>query len=122
VDTNGSADTYSFTADWISGYPTARYDVQIDLYDAASGLLVASAGSERFELSELPLEDQSRDRYIAPSSDGTTTYVTSYEQGGGAVTVWFALALAMVGIGRKVRSTRNLHDAVALRARRRESL
>ena len=34
VDASGDDDVYSLTADWISGYPTAFYDVQIDLRDA----------------------------------------------------------------------------------------
>ena len=61
VDASGDADVYSLTADWISGYPTAFYDVQVDLRDADTGALVASAGSERPELSRIPLEDQARD-------------------------------------------------------------
>ena len=36
VDSSGTADVYSLTADWVSGYPTAYYDVQIDLHDAAT--------------------------------------------------------------------------------------
>jgi len=120
VDASGTADAYSFTADWISGYPTARYDVQIDLYDAATGLLVASAGSERFELSELPLEDQARDRYINPPSSGAGEYVTSYEEGGGAVSIWFGVALALLAIGRKLFAIKKLNAIVALRAPRRD--
>jgi hypothetical protein len=108
VDASGTADAYSFTADWISGYPTALYDVQIDLYDAATNLLVASAGSERFELSQLPLEDQARDRYISPPSSGSGGYSTSYEEGGGAISPWYAIALAMLALGRKLVSIKKL--------------
>ena len=66
VDASGDDDVYSLTADWISGYPTAFYDVQIDLRDADTGALVASAGSERQELSRIPLEDQARDTRVNP--------------------------------------------------------
>src|SRR5690606_34068630 len=66
VDASGDADRYSLTADWISGYPTSDYDIQIDLYESASGLLAASAGSERPELARVPLEDQANDGYANP--------------------------------------------------------
>jgi hypothetical protein len=119
VDVSGTMDSYSFTADWISGYPTANYDVQIDLYDAATGLLVASAGSERPELSRLPLEDATRDHYVGPVNSSTSISATSSaEYGGGAVSVWFAIVLATVAMGRKLRSVHKLRAAVARRARR----
>jgi hypothetical protein len=121
VDASGTADSYSFTADWISGYPTANYDIQIDLYDAATDLLVASAGSERRELTLLPLEDQSRDRYVSPpTSGGTVGGTTSEEFGGGAIATWFALALVTLAVGRKIEAVNKMHGAVALLARRRE--
>jgi len=97
VDSSGAADTYSLTADWVSGYPTAFYDVQIDLRDADTGALVASAGSERPELSRIPLEDQVRDtRVSSPPANGGGGVVTSHEHGGGALGGWFALALLML--------------------------
>ncbi|HEY0684205.1 MAG TPA: choice-of-anchor H family protein [Steroidobacter sp.] len=103
VDSSGSEDVYSLTADWISGYPTAFYDVQIDLHDAATGGLVASAGSERPELSLIPLEDQARDTRVGtpnpPSGGGDTT---SRERGGGAVTHWLLMAMLLLAIGRRV--------------------
>lgn len=104
VDSSGTADVYSLTADWVSGYPTAYYDVQIDLHDAATGALVASAGSERPELSRIPLEDQVRDtRPSPPSSGGGGGDTTSRERGGGgAVTVWLLLGLGALAAGRKV--------------------
>jgi hypothetical protein len=83
VDAGGSADTYSLTADWISGYPTSFYDVQIDLFDTDTGALVASAGSERPELSRIPLEDQARDGHVNPPAPGGGGSVTSRERGGG---------------------------------------
>jgi hypothetical protein len=97
VDASGNADTYRLTADWVSGYPTAFYDVQIDLRDAQTGALVASAGSERPELSRIPLEDQARDtRVNPPPANGGGGVVTSQEHGGGALGGWFAMALLLL--------------------------
>lgn len=103
VDSSGTADVYSLTADWISGYPTAYYDVQIDLHDAATGGLVASAGSERPELSRIPLEDQARDtRPGSPNPVGGGGSTSSREGGGGAMALWFSLALTLLGLGRRI--------------------
>jgi hypothetical protein len=97
VDASGQEDVYSLTADWVSGYPTGFYDVQIDLRDADTGALVASAGSERPELSRIPLEDQGRDTFVsAPPANGGGGVVTSREHGGGAIGGWFAMALLML--------------------------
>jgi len=97
VDSSGAADTYSLTADWVSGYPTAFYDMQIDLRDADTGALVASAGSERPELSRIPLEDQVRDtRVSSPPANGGGGVVTSHEHGGGALGGWFVMGLGML--------------------------
>lgn len=97
VDASGDADTYSLTADWVSGYPTAFYDVQIDLRDADTGALVASAGSERPELSRIPLEDQARDtRVNPPPSNGAGGGASSREHGGGAMGGWFSFALLLL--------------------------
>jgi hypothetical protein len=86
VDASGDADVYSLTADWVSGYPTAFYDVQIDLRDAETGVLVAAAGSERPELSRIPLEDQGRDtRVNTPPQNGGGGSVSSRERGGGGL-------------------------------------
>ncbi len=97
VDASGDADLYSLTADWISGYPTAFYDVQIDLRDADTGALVASAGSERPELSRIPLEDQARDtRVNPPPPPGGGGSSSSRESGGGALGGWFLCGLLML--------------------------
>jgi len=97
VDASGDADVYSLTADWISGYPTAFYDVQIDLRDADTGALLASAGSERPDLSRIPLEDQTRDtRVNPPPGNGGGGGSHSHEHGGGAIGGWFILALLML--------------------------
>jgi hypothetical protein len=104
VDASGDADVYSFTADWISGYPTSHYDVQIDLHDAATSALVASAGSDRPELSRLPLEDQARDLRSNPPATGGGGSVTSRERGGGAMGEWFLVALLLLAaLGYRVR-------------------
>lgn len=103
VDSRGTADVYSLTVDWISGYPTAYYDVQIDLHDAVTGGLVASAGSERPELSRIPLEDQARDtRFSSPVPGDCCGNVTSRERGGGAMTFWLLLPLLLLAVARRM--------------------
>jgi hypothetical protein len=106
VDASGGADTYTLTADWISGYPTSFYDVQIDMHDAASGLLIASAGSDRPELSRVPLEDQSRDRVDNPPVIGGGGSTHSRERGGGTVAAWWAFALLSLRIVQSIRRRR----------------
>jgi hypothetical protein len=97
VDASGADDAFSLTADWISGYPTAYYDVQIDVYDSATDLLAASAGSERPELAVVPLEDQTRDvRPNPPVIGGNDGSTRSRERGGGAFEPLWALALALL--------------------------
>lgn len=109
VDSIGTADVYSLTADWVSGYPTAYYDVQIDLHDSATDALVASAGSERPELSRIPLEDQVRDtRVNSPPPGGGGGDTSSRERGGGgAMALWMLLGLALLAVGRIVIGTSN---------------
>ena len=104
VDSSGTADVYSLTADWLSGYPTSYYDVQIDLYDSATGLLVATAGSERPELAQLPLEDQKRDVRPNPPVLGGGGHASSDEHGGGAFgALWLALLAAVLNAARLTR-------------------
>lgn len=102
VDPSGNADAYSLTAEWISGYPTSHYDIQIDLYDAATDLLAATAGSEWSAFSRVPLEDQSRD--VAPNppvSGGGGGDTSSRERGGGALEMWWVFALlGLAGVRR----------------------
>jgi len=100
----GVGDAYGFTVDWLSGYPTANYDVQIDLHDAATDLLVASAGSERPELSRVPLEDAQRDqRANAPTTGTSTGSVSTNEGGGGSMNWWMLLGLLPLLIARRWR-------------------
>jgi hypothetical protein len=101
VDASGQNDVYSLTADWISGYPTSYYDVQIDLYESASGLLVASAGSERSELAQIPLEDQTRDvRPNPPSMENGGSSSSSGSGGGGSMGLMCILVLLSLAIRR----------------------
>lgn len=106
VNTAGAADVYELSVEWRTGYPTSFYDVQIDLHDSATDLLVASAGSERGALGQIPLEDQSRDQFVnspAPGSGGSTS---SREGGGGAFEFWSLLGLGLLGVARYVRGWR----------------
>jgi len=108
VDTSGTGDAFILDVDWLSGYPTSYYDVQIDLYDSASNRLVASAGSERFDLSQLPLEDRSRDQRMSSPPPPTGGSSSSREGGGGAFELWSILELAMLAavVRRRTRSAR----------------
>lgn len=87
------SDAYVLDVEWRSGYPTAFYDFQIDLYDTATGQLAASAGSERLALAQVPLEDQSRDQYVSPPAPGSGGSTSSREGGGGALGLGSALGL-----------------------------
>lgn len=104
VDPSGAGDAYSIEIDWVSGYPTSFYDVQIDMYDASTNLLAASAGSERPQLAQIPLEDRSRDRVISPPVTGGGGSTSSREHGGGgAMMGWWLGALAVVAWRRRRR-------------------
>ncbi len=106
VDLNGSRDAYALDVDWLSGYPTSYYDVQIDLYDAQSERLIASAGSERFDLAQLPLEDRSRDVAIGPPPPPSGGGNSSSRESGGGAFEWGSLAalLTFAGLRRRRRS------------------
>ncbi len=100
VNSSGTSDAYSFTADWVNGYPTAKYDIQLDLHDSATGLLVASAGSERPEFSRIPLEDQAKDQFVNKPVPVTSGSTTSHEHGGGALSTIAALLLIALALAR----------------------
>lgn len=106
VDTAGAADLYELSVEWRTGYPTSFYDVQIDLHDTATDLLVASAGSERGALAQVPLEDQSLDQFVNPPAPGSGGSTSSREGGGGALEFWSLLGLALLGAARHVRGWR----------------
>jgi hypothetical protein len=96
IDQSGTDDMYVLDVDWVSGYPTSYYDVQIDLYDSESEVLIASAGSDRVDLSQIPLEDRSRDvRQSSPTPGGGGS--TSSREGGGGAFGWLSL-LALLGL------------------------
>ena len=102
MDASGAADAFSLTADWISGYPTAYYDVQIDLHDAATGLLAAAAGSERAALSRIPLEDAEHDRAQSPPIVGEVGSASSRERGGGgALPIAWTTAFLLIAVSRR---------------------
>ena len=93
------SDAYVLEVEWRSGYPTAFYDFQIDLYDTASGQLAASAGSERLALAQVPLEDRSRDQYVSAPAPGSGGNTSSREGGGGALGLGSVLGLlALMGL------------------------
>jgi hypothetical protein len=107
VDVGGSdADAYVLDTEWVSGYPTSLYDVQIDLYDSASDLLVASAGSDRLALSQIPLEDQSLDRRVSSPTPPSGGDSSSREGGGGSWSVLGLLGLALAVLARTVQRRR----------------
>jgi hypothetical protein len=106
IDVAGVADVYELSVEWRTGYPTSFYDVQIDLHDTATDLLVASAGSERGALGQIPLEDQSRDQFVNPPAPGSGGSTSSREGGGGAFELWSLLGLALVGLARHVLGSR----------------
>lgn len=101
VETSGASDTYVLDVDWISGYPTASYDVQIDLYDAANELLIASAGSERADLAQIPLEDRTLDLAANPPTAGGGGESHSREGGGGALGIASILGLLALASARR---------------------
>ena len=106
---DSAADAYALDTEWVSGYPTSLYDVQIDLYDSTSDLLVASAGSDRPALSQIALEDQSLDRRVnspTPPSGGDSS---SREGGGGS---WDLLGLFGLALAALVRVTRRRRVAL----------
>lgn len=104
VNTSGSSDAYVLDVDWLTGYPSSYYDVQIDLHDSASDRLIASAGSERFDLAQLPLEDRSRDQRISVPTPPTGGGSSSREGGGGSFELYSLLGL--MGLGALARSRR----------------
>lgn len=106
VEASGQSDAYALSIEWISGYPTAFYDVQIDLYDSATNLLAAAAGSERLALGQIPLEDESRDQFVNPPAPGSGGSASSREGGGGAMEWGILLGLLALALARIRRNAR----------------
>lgn len=58
-----ATDDYVLVSELLTGYPAGRYDLLLELYEADTGIFVASLGpAESFELADLPLEDADRDQ------------------------------------------------------------
>ena len=103
VTGNDAADAYALDVEWLSGYPTSLYDVKIDLYDSASDLLVASAGSDRPALSQIPLEDKTLDRRVSSPTPPSGGDSHSREGGGGSWGLLGLLGLALALLARTFR-------------------
>lgn len=94
-------DDYEVETELVSGYSTGKYDVLIELYDAADGTLVDEFGpGESAELALLPLEDSTRDGIVPapppPVDDGND------DHGGGGAVSWLALlGLAGAALARR---------------------
>lgn len=114
-----SADAYALDTEWVSGYPTSLYDVQIDLFDSATNLLVASAGSDRPALSQIPLEDQTRDRRASSPTPPSGGDSSSREGGGGSWSVLGLFGLALALLVRVAQQRRRPATVVARPARKR---
>ena len=90
-----ATDDYVLVTELLTGYPAGRYDLLLELYEADTGLYVASVGpGESFELAELPLEDADRDQPRVVVTTG----------GGGAAGLLFLGVLA--GIVRRRHAAR----------------
>ncbi|MEM8816576.1 MAG: choice-of-anchor H family protein [Pseudomonadota bacterium] len=97
-----STDDYVLVTELLTGYPSGRYDILIELYESSTGLYVASAGpSESFELVDLPLEDANRDQPQQP--------VSVTRGGGGASNTAFLIALLAVLLLLKQRDRGHAH-------------
>ena len=84
-----STDDYVLVTELLQGYPTGRYDVLLEMYDADSGLFLASVGpDESFELGSLPREDSDLDQPISASPAIAVT-----RGGGGSNSTPFLIAL-----------------------------
>jgi hypothetical protein len=83
-----SDDEYFVEVELVSGYPSGRYDVLVELYDADLGLYMDEFGPEESPtLGLLPLEDASFDEPAPP------VIVVEEHGGGGAMSIWMLLVL-----------------------------
>lgn len=105
---NSTADQYSFTAEWQSGYPTDYYDFRIEIVDVLSGLIVTSISSENPALSRVPLEDLSRDVRPTPPppSNGGNDRDSDSREGGGGSVGWLSVLLGMAVVIRRLRTAK----------------
>ena len=88
----GSADDqYVVITELVAGYPTASYDLLIELFDAYDDSFVAFIGPDDTpDLAFLPLEDSGRDKPL----DAPTIVIN--EGGGGSLSIISLLLLAFV--------------------------
>ncbi len=95
---DSASDDFTVETELYSGYPTAYYDVLIELYDADTDDLVAEFGpGDSAELFEAPLEDQLKDVGIV--TVGPEPIVSHSHGGGGSLSViWLALLTLVLSI------------------------
>jgi hypothetical protein len=92
-----SDDEYVLVTELMSGYPTGRYDILIELFDSYDGAFLADFGPEdTSELSFLPLEDANRDD---PHIDDHVVVVH-----GGATSWWMISMMLLLLLGTSLRN------------------
>jgi hypothetical protein len=93
-------DSQVVVTDLVSGYPTGRYDILIEVFDAIDGAFLASFGPEdTSELGFLPLEDSNRDD---PHFDDSVVIV----HGGGSISWWTISVMLLLLLGTSLRNGR----------------
>ena len=94
IDGYSTLDTYITESELESGYATGYYDFRVDLYESDTGALVASTSSVNVDLSDVPLEDASRDTTSSNNNTGSGGggSVSSGSGGGGSMG-WLLLTL-----------------------------
>ncbi|MEM7082774.1 MAG: choice-of-anchor H family protein [Pseudomonadota bacterium] len=96
-------DDYTVETELYSGYPTAYYDVLIELYDADTGDFVADFGpSDSPELDDAPLEDQQKDIGIITLGPEP---IVSHSHGGGGSLSQLSLFMLLLSVA-LIRRTR----------------
>lgn len=95
-------DDYEVETELVSGYSTGKYDLLIELHDAATGDLIDEFGPrESAELAVLPLEDSTRDGVPPPPPAPLPPPLDGENGGGGAVTWVWLLGLAGAALARR---------------------
>lgn len=91
---DSGSDDYTVETELYSGYPTAYYDVLIELYDYDTGDLVAEFGpADSAQMDEAPLEDQQKDIGVVVVGPEP---IISQSRGGGGSLSFAALMLALL--------------------------
>ena len=105
-----SDDEYVLVTELMSGYPTGRYDILIELFDSFDGEFLVDFGPEdSSELSFLPLEDFNRDD---PNFDD---HVVVDHGGGGAVSWWMISMMLLLLLGTSLRNNRKRRQKAPIR-------